>query len=39
MHKILQDNLDVFCTVYLDDILIVSYSASVYEQYLFWVLQ
>ena len=38
MPKILQANLDVFCTVYLDDIFIFLYTAAAYEQHLFWVL-
>ena len=38
MYKIFQANLDIFCTVYLDDILIISWSSSTYKQYLHWVL-
>ena len=38
MYKILQANLDVFCTVYLDDILIFSQSTAAHEKYLCWVL-
>ena len=32
MHKILLANLDVFCTVYLDDILSFSQSSAAHEQ-------
>ena len=38
IHKILQANLDVFCTMYLDDILIFSQSAAAHKQHLHWVL-
>ena len=38
MNKILQANLDVFCTVYLDDIFIFLRSAAAHEQHLCWVL-
>ena len=34
MQKILQANLDVLCTVYLDDILIFSWSSAAYKQHL-----
>ena len=34
IHKILQANLGVFCSVYFDDILIFSQSAAAYEQHL-----
>ena len=33
MHNILQANLDVFCTMYLDDILILPRSSAAYEQH------
>ena len=38
IYKIVWANLDVFCTVYLDDILIFSWFASAHEQNLCWVL-
>ena len=38
MHKIFRAKLDVFCTVYLDDILIFSQSAAAHEQHLCWIL-
>ena len=38
MHKVLQANLDVFSTVYLDDVLIFSWSAAAHKKHLHWVL-
>ena len=38
MHKILRANLDIFCAMYLDNILIFSRSAAAYKQHLCWVL-
>ena len=39
MLKIFQANLDVFCIVHLDAILIFLRSAAAHEQHLHWVLQ
>ena len=39
MNSILKQNLDVFCTVYLDDILIYSKNEHDHEQHLRWVLE
>ena len=38
MDHILKDKLDVFATVYLDDILIFSKTEAEHEQHLRWVL-
>ena len=38
MDVVLKDNLDVFATVYLDDILIFSKMPELHEQHLRWVL-
>ena len=39
MHKILRTNLVVFCTMYLDNILILSQSTAEHIQHLQWFLQ
>ena len=38
MDVVLKDNLDVFATVYLNDILIFSKTPELHEQHLWWVL-
>ena len=39
MNHVLKENLNRFCTVYLDDILIYSHMADQYTTHLCWVLQ